>query len=269
MVGVIASLLLAPQSGVLAVDGLAVALANAGKWQHMDSIYSKSWPTKTTPEALVKSATGRSCFLLTGKTVKELKNQGLKFGGDDEGPGERGWLVNDKTIPTENVVWFGSKPVAPSYNIISNTSATYIKAVGDFLKTKGHKKPPIKLHNVIQADLDGNGTKEVLIYAGSRPAKQMYEVYTSFNEGPATEEFSLVMIRSVSGKTVKNTVIDYSGGVKGGVTGHTSFAGLWELDGRPGLEIINRWGGYEAFSGSLGKFAGGKYTKIAESGDGV
>lgn len=269
MVGVIASLLLAPQSGILAVDNLSLAIAQGGSWKPMDSIYSKSWPNKSIQDSVVKSASSGSCFVLSGKTAKEMKNPGLVFGGDDASPGDRGWIVNNRTLPLNNIVWFGSKPSAPTYNVISNTSATYIKAVGDFLKTKGHKKPTIKLHTVIQADLDGNGTQEVLIYAGSRPDKEMYNVYIAMAEEPKTEEFSLAMIRSVSGRAVKNTVVYYSGGVKGGVTGHTSFAGLWNLDGKPGLEIINRWGGYEAGSSTLGKFAGGNYTKIAEAGDGV
>lgn len=269
MVGVIASLLLAPQSGILAVDNLSLAIAQGGNWKPMDSIYSKSWPSKSISDSVVLGAAGGECFLLSGKSAKSIANPGLKFGDDDAGPGERGWIVQDTALPTDNIVWFGSKPMTPIYNVMATNSGSYIKAVADFLKTKGHKKPKVNLYNLVQADLNADGRMEVIVFAASRPQTSINSVYIGMSEGPKTEEFSLAMIRYVSGGSVKNAVIYYSGGLSGGIEGHASLAGLWDLDGKPGLEIIHRWSGHEAASASLGKFAGGKYIKVAETGDGV
>jgi hypothetical protein len=131
MVGVIASLLLAPQSGILAVDGLSVAISEGGNWKPMDSIYSKTWPSKSISDSAVLGASSGPAFLLSGKSAKSISTPSLKFGDDDAGPGERGWVVQDTDLPTDNIVWFGSKPMTPIYNVMATNSGTYIKAVTD------------------------------------------------------------------------------------------------------------------------------------------
>ena len=270
MLGVLAaSLLLAPPPGVIVIDRLAVAIVQLGNWKQMDNMYSKTWPRTTIPAEVVKSAASGHCFLLKDKTATEFKNPGLTFGGDDSAPGERGWTLADEIDAEIPVVWFGAKPVSPKYSVISNSSNIYSKVVLDYLKTKGLKKPSVKLHTVIQADLDGNGTQEVLIFAGSRKSDDMYTAFTGLQGGAKTEDFSLAMIRYVSGKTVKVAQIYYCDARKGGLDGHAVFAGLWDLDGKPGLEILHRWSGYEANSSTIAKFASGRYSKIAEAGDGV
>lgn len=269
MLGVLASLLLAPQSGILVVDQLAVAIAQNGQWKQMDSIYSKNWPKMNIPEGTVKAASAGSAFLLSGKVAKEMPNPGLKYGGEDADPGERGWTIGKEVTDYKNVIWFGAKPAVPNYKVLSNSSDIYKKAVLDYLKGKGLKKPTVLLQSVIQADLDGNGTQEVMIFAASRSLDQIQESFSGNAPGPKTEHFSAALIRSVSGKSVKTTEVYYTDARTGGIDGHMAFAGLWELDGKPGCEIVTRWSGYEANSSALGKFAGGKYVKIAEAGDGV
>lgn len=269
MFGVISSLLLASQSGILVVDQLAVAIAQNGQWKQMDSIYSQNWPKMNVPESTVKAASSGTAFSLEGKSVKSIPNPGLKYGGEDADPGSRGWTLGKVISDYQNVIWFGSKPAVPSYKILSNNSDIYKKAVLAYLKSKGLKKPTVLLQSVVQADLDGNGTQEVMIYAASRTRDQIHESFSGNMPGPKTEHFSLALIRSVSGKSVKTSEIYYTDARSGGIDGHIAFAGLWELDGRPGLEIVSRWTGYEANSSSLGRFSGGKYVKVAEAGDGV
>ncbi len=269
MFGVIASLLLAPQSGILVVDQLAVAIAQNGQWKQMDSIYSKNWPKMNVPEGTVKAASSGTVFLLSGKEAKSIPNPGLKYGGEDADPGSRGWTLGKEINDYKNVLWFGSKPTAPTYKVLSNSSDIYKKAVLEFVKKKGLKKPAILLQSVIQADLDGNGSQEVMIYCASRSLEDIHNSFSGNIPGPKTEHFSAVLIRSVSGKSVKTTEVYYTDAKTGGIDGHMAFAGLWELDGKPGLEIVSRWSGYEANSASLAKFSGGKFVKIAEAGDGV
>lgn len=173
----------------------------------MDSIYTENWPKMNVPESTVKAASSETAFLLSGREAKSIPNPGLKYGGEDADPGSRGWTLGKVVNDYKNVVWFGSKPTVPAYKVLSNSSELYKKAVLEFVKKKGLKKPTILLQSVIQADLDGNGTQEVMIYCASRSADDIHNSFSGNAPGPKTEHFSAVLIRSVSGKTVKTTEV--------------------------------------------------------------
>lgn len=260
--------LLAPQTGLLVVDALGVGICGGGSWKSMDSIYLNSWPKQTISDTQVAQALTQGGHLLGARhQVKDFIGE-LKFGGDDQGPGDRGWILQNR--PEEgHVIWFGAKPKPPKATFAGTNSATYIGAVKSFLATKGFKNAKPKLGTVVLADLDGNGNQEALIFASSRTHDEMWGTFTLEGTKKFPNDYSVVLIRSISGKSVKTTTVYYAGGKKGSLDGHCTFAGLWDLDGKPGLEIIHRWEGYEGWSAAVLNFSKGKIIKLAEAGDGV
>lgn len=235
----------------------------------MDSIYTKSWPKQLVSKATVDSLAGGEVFALGERGTAEPASGSLAFGGDESSPGERGWILGGPLAEKDGVLWFGSKPAAPSVKFASPSSATYLSAVRGYLQAKGFKNPKPVLQTVALADLDGNGTQEALIFASSRKTDEMHGTYTLSGEAKFPKDYSVVLIRYISGNSVKTATVYYTDGKKGSLEGHATFAGLWELDGKPGLEILYRWSGYEAWSSSVIGFAKGKVVPLAEAGDGV
>jgi hypothetical protein len=261
--------MLAPQSGILVIDRLGIGLAENGRWRSMDSIYSKSWPKQLIPSATVDRFTEGTCYELGERGNVQSTTGLLEFKGDDSGPYDRGWILKEGSGHDDHVLWFGPKPTAPSVTYAAGNSATYVSAVKSYLQAKGMKNAKLILHTVALADLDGNGTREALIFASSRPNDGMHGPTTLSGETKFPKDFSVVLIRYISGKTVKTATVYYTDGRKGSLEGHCTFAGLWDLDGKPGLEILYRWTGYEASAASIVGFAKGKSTVLAEAGDGV
>lgn len=257
----------ANSEGILVVDNLAIGMAQSGKWRPMDSIYTEAWPKALIPPDVVERITSGGGHLLGPRNELKPMEGGLAFGGEDAAPYERGWTF----IPPRegrSVVWFGEKPTAPKVTFVSPTSTTYRNAVTAFMATKGVKNAKPHVHTVVLADLDNNGTQEALIFASSRAERDMSEVI--YHEGRKfPNDYSLILIRYVSGKSVRTATAFYTDGKAGSLDGHCSFAGIWNLDGKPGLEFISRWVGLEAHAATIHGFAGGKVIKLAEAGDGV
>lgn len=259
---------LVAQSGIVVFDGLAVGMSDQGRWRSMDSLFSKSWPKPSVAPATVARLTEAGGFVLGQRgDVKPFKGS-LKFQGEDGAPGDRGWTLADRT-GTDGVVWFGPKPAAPKVTFAKTDSATYVAAVKTFLQGKGFKNPKPHIQTIALVDLDANGTQEALIFASSLPEDQIHNAFAGNMSNPRPNDYSVWLIRHVVGKNVKTITAYFSDGKKNGLEGHTRFAGLWDLDGKPGVEILTEWNGYEGWSGSVHAFSKGRLTLLAEAGDGV
>lgn len=235
----------------------------------MDSLYSKSWPKQLISKSTVDKLTANGCFVLGARYDVKTASGGFVFGGDDQAPGDRGWILEGESTADLEVRWYGAKPKAPKVTFASPTSATYISAVKTYLAAKGIKNAKPKLGTVALADLDGNGTQEALIFASSRSDDEMRGTFSLEGKTKFPNDYSVVLVRYLSGKTVKTATIYYADGKKGSLDGHGTFAGLWDLDGKPGLEIIYRWSAYEGWAATLLNFSKGKIVTLAEAGDGV
>lgn len=84
----------------------------------------------------------------------------------------------DEPCPDTLTVSLSSKPKAgviglaapwnalPRTPVVADiTQSVYVKAVGDFLKTRGMTDPKVRIIRVLRVDLDGDGEEEVLISA--------------------------------------------------------------------------------------------------------
>lgn len=267
MLGLVAMLAI-PTSGILVVDGLGVGICQNGTWKALDSIYLDSWPKQTVPTASVNKYSMGPSFLMKEDGSVEETLTGLKFVGDDGEPGGRGWIL-DPFIDDRSMVWFGAKPAAPKVTYLSGNNKVYVDAVKSYLAGKGFKNAKPILTKVAVADLDGNGNDEVLIFASSRKIEEMYQALGMMDNKNRNNDYSLAIVRYISGKTVKTSTMYYSEGRQRGVDGYVFFGGLFQLDGKPGLNIIHRWHGYEAWSATVSRFSAGKVKDLAESGDGV
>lgn len=257
---------LVAQSGIVVFDGLAVGMSDQGTWRAMDSPYSKAWPKPSLSSSVVNRITSAGGFALSGRGEAKPFKGSLKFEGEDGSPGERGWTLAE---PTDGIVWFGPKPVAPKVAFVKTDSPTYVAAVKTFLQGKGFKNPKPHIQTIALVDLDANGTQEALIFASSMPDDAIHNAFAGNMDIPRPNDYSVWLIRHVVGKEVKTIAAYFSEGKKNGLEGHTRFAGLWDLDGKPGVEILTRWEGYEAWSGSVHGFSKGRLTLLAEAGDGV
>lgn len=264
----LAAMLAIPTSGILVVDGLGVGICQNGAWKSMDSIASNSWPKQTVETSAVNKLTSGPCFLLKENGSTEDTLSGLKFVGDDGGPGERGWIL-DPPRDDQAMIWFGAKPATPKVTYVSGSNKVYSDAVKSYLTAKGWKNPQPILTKVAVCDLDGNGNDEVLIFASSRKTEDMSQTLALMDDKPTNMDYSLALVRYISGKTVKTTTMYYEEGKRRALGGYIIFGGLFQLDGKPGLNIITKWGGYEAWGSTVSRFANGKVKDLAESGDGV
>jgi hypothetical protein len=270
MISALAMAAAAAGSGILTVDGLAIGMAEGGKWRSMDSIYSENFPEQTVPAAKVAAMAKTASTLLVGKTALGRTGLGLKWGGDDVGPGERGWTVSGGGEDIyDSVIWFGSKPEAPTYTVGGTSSAVYKKAVADYVAMKGIRGAKPVLHSVILADLDGNGTQEAILFAASRSLDDISQHFAGNMEPPRTNEFTVAIVRYLDGGRVRTAELSHDDGRQDGLNGNLSFAGLWDLDGDGRLEIFTRMSAYEAFGAEIYGFNKGKLSLLALAGDGV
>lgn len=158
------------------------------------------------------------------------------------------------------------KPSVPrKVETLPNTSKTYLNIAGAFLRGRGLKEASPRLMHVFRGDLDGDGTKEVLIEARSRedtadadPAKPM-----------GNADYSFVLLRCREGKKVRERALRFLSFKKDKFLETTHILGVADLDGDGRMEIVTSGQGYEWHNVQLWSYRGGKVTKLLENGAGV
>ena len=115
-------------------------------------------------------------------------------------------------------------------------------------------------------DLDGDGNEEALISMSSIPSDQI----RPRNTGGTNADYAAWIIRYMKGSKVKTTEMSFSTKKGGGMTDGTErLEGLWNLDGRPGVEIVMSGMGWESSWNSLYQFKNGKVRLVSEVGGGA
>jgi TolB protein len=129
-------------------------------------------------------------------------------------------------------------------------SPLYRDVVGEILKSEGIANPVIVLTEVLEADLEGDGAKELLISAsyssqgvGSRPAR--------------SGDYSLVLLQKMVGNSMKTTLllqdIHPAGSESGSLASYRIF-GVYDLNGDGSMEVVvdgTRGGDYGALAFEL------------------
>src|SRR5262249_36497356 len=117
----------------------------------------------------------------------------------------------------------------------------YVDAVRDFLKTKGIEQAKVKIDNILNVDLDGDGEEEVLISATNYLSKDGRVPMRS----PAGSYSMVLLRRCVAGK-VETQLIEGEFHPKAYVRKGDSFdapnaykvIGTFDLDGDGKMEIV-------------------------------
>lgn len=254
MLATLALALIAPANGVLAIEGLAVGQVRNGKWRTCD---------QGPRDPVSKASTKIAYTLETDGSIKTL-NCGLKYTLEDP-EGLQSWYT--EPMQRTSATWFGPRPKAPAMIVAKND--IYVKVLGDYLKAKGMKGAKPRLEQVILTDLDGNGTREAVIFAMSQPEEQMWSTLSLDGKQSHPEDYACVLIRYVSGKSTKMCEVLWTDGRKGSLEGFWKNAGIWNLDGLAGSELLIGSRYYEGGGGLVYRFKNGKATKIVEHVVGV
>lgn len=257
-----------PIGGVLAVSGVGIGYYDAGKWDSIDSMFAPEGHQKAKPATIRRLASG-ACYRLSLDRKIEKVARTLEF-SKVEPMGET-WMTKEieGVDQFKEVVWFGSKPVAPKLTIVPNSSSVYTQAAKDFLKTKGFKNAKPVMNAIVLVDLDGNGTQEAVMTFTSRKRDEMSVTFAGNEDNKHPNDYCAFVIRSIQNGAIKTTEVSYTDGKKHGLDGVYELAGIWKLDGKPGAEIISSWIGYESSSSRIHKFANGRVKTVAEAGFGV
>ena len=125
--------------------------------------------------------------------------------------------------------------------VIDPTQKVYVDAVRDVLKTKGIEQTKVKIDNILNVDLDGDGEEEVLISATNYLSKDGRVPMRS----PAGS-YSMVLLRRVVAGKVETQLIEGEFHPKAYVRKGDSFdapnaykvIGTFDLDGDGKMEIV-------------------------------
>ncbi len=222
---------------IITTGELAVGMYYRGSWSSMDSPITSESTTPTISAAAVRAANRQDCWLLTlkGKAIR-TENAILPFVSGDTA--HSGWFLR-RTMP--HVVWFGDRPTS-KWKSLSTHSTREVTIVKRFLRQKSVSMPAPTIHRIVRVDLNSDGRDETLIYFGCGPLKSMGSELTGpiGNINPA---FTGELLVSIQGGTevVKPLYWETSNihGDSSGLDAFTEFGGAWNLDGRPGLELIS------------------------------
>jgi hypothetical protein len=244
---ILAAVLLQPASTYLIVDGLPIGRYVGKKWASCGD-GKPALPSKTVYDVGLTTA---------GKT---RTYKGLVM---EEGPGS--WFVDFEGQDYGLAVYLcGRKPTRKRViEKLPAKNAVYEKELQAYFDMKGLVNFTPQIKQILRADLDGDGSKEVLIEAGTR------------NEPPIGEttrkDYSLILLRHVvKGKVVTETIsMDTIGDEEGGMMYLNRIRSIADLDGDGNMEIVASSDYYEGQSASIWRLKSGKVAKLAENGAGV
>ena len=149
----------------------------------------------------------------------------------------------------------------------SNRQAAYVKVAAHILKRHGMGSAHVNITNVLQVDLDGDGTKEVLI-AATTPRSGYPE--------PSLErsDYSFLLLRRLVRGRVQTILLDSEFGGEIRDRSRTygmryALVGAFDLNGDGKMEIVTRSNYYEGSSVTVYRLGGKGVVKLLEVGDGA
>ncbi len=233
---------------LLIVDHLVIG-QYTNKWKSIDASLAKK-KMQIPCRALGLGTVGKT-VTVTGFDHEEATD-GIYIGPYEKAP--RGVLVSGKT-PTV------PRPV----KVLGNSSKTYSDAVSAWLKTQGISSLGQGITKIVSADLDGDGTQEVLIEASSRP----HVGQEGMHDGKVGD-YSVVLIRALSNGKVKTMPLQFDRFTKeDSLLYEDLLLAIADLDDDGRMEVVISSDYYEGQSAMLFGFKNGKLTKLIETGAGV
>ncbi|MEZ5305741.1 MAG: hypothetical protein R2684_01215 [Pyrinomonadaceae bacterium] len=127
---------------------------------------------------------------------------------------------------------FNWNPQPRKVTSMVTTLKVYNKIVRDYLKTKGVTIAKPKIEQLYKADLDGDGTDEVILRATD---------YKSFGASARKNEYSFVMVRKIVNKRVENFLVEgdfITNNLEFGAPNKHDVTGIADLNGDGKMEVV-------------------------------
>lgn len=174
------------------------------------------------------------------------------------------FVRSEGDMNVKGVFTTGFKPSVPrKIESIGLTNKTYLKVIEDFLKSK-KIKTPARLVQAFSVDLDGNGTKEVLLNGRSAGL----EVGHTFENKRGA--YSIILLRHVAKNGKAETLPLEVNLMPNGEFGYVgSIRAIADIEGEGRMEVIISSDYYEGQSATIFGFWSGKAVALASSGAGA
>jgi uncharacterized protein (DUF2141 family) len=193
--------------------------------------------------------------------------------GDKPSPGElphKGLhVVPLVDAPKGGVIALGAKwnALPRRTRLTSTDQPVYVKAVAEFLETRGLKEPKVNITQIARVDLNGDGEEEVLISGTNYFGKQ-----GRLSRTIPAGSYSFVLLRRVVRNSVQTQLLEGEFHPKtktGADPGAYKISAVLDLDGDGKMEVIVSGVYFEGDSISVWSWRGTKPEKILEVAGGL
>ena len=152
----------------------------------------------------------------------------------------------------------------PVTRLSAAAAAGYAGAVRQILVQHGIRNPVVRVTGALRADLDGDGTEEVVVTAYRSTGNGSFSV--------GAGDYSVAFVRKLVGGVVRTIMLEeeYHPRAEGETTPNEyMIAGAWDLDGDARMEIVIRASYYEGGWTTLYRVRGTAAQKLASAGCGA
>jgi hypothetical protein len=181
-------IVLPPRTDYLVADGIVIGLRRQGKWMDVRKF---------------RGAKGEFRFHEVGFAASKRVVRAKEMGWSEHGLAN---FIFDGDFPN-GIFYTGQAKWPRGVTVLSNSNPVYLRVVADLLKRYHFKSKP-RITKLVSADLDGDGTREVLIEASNRDG-----VRYSDATGPQRDDYTLLLLRYVrQGRAVDKEIGFYHTG---------------------------------------------------------
>ncbi len=171
--------------------------------------------------------------------------------------------VGDHYEKGHGVLFSGQVSVPRRIQALSNKNSAYQKVVNSFLEKNGIMAKG-RITRIVRADLDGNGTQEVIMQASSRD-----NVTDGGMSGMKPNDYSLVLLRYEDKGKAWDIPLMFDHPSEESLNYMNKIEAVADFDGDGTMEVLVSSAYYEGESATLFRFRGTKLIKLVEMGDGV
>lgn len=240
-------LAIAPAPRILAMDGLVLGEHRGGRWiaTESDAFRARDLGRLRWHPAWLTATGG-------GVVSAGIKEETEGYVGAFLSPIHRGVLLS------------GSKPGRPRrVETLPKTNAVYGGVLRRWLDAKGMRRSPARITALLRVDLDGDGTKEVIIEA--RSAEDLPAV--GFDRASNPVDYSLVLLRGVrNGKAVELPLDFARANGPQGSAGESRLRAIADLDGDGRMEVVLEWRAWEVHAAEVHSYRAGTERTVLQNG---
>ena len=237
-----AALCLAGPVSFVAVDGLLIGKYADKKWSMVEG-----------------SDTYKGVIKLTSVEFDRL---GKTFSGKGIGPNGQGDNFVDMEPFQPGIIVHGLSPKFPRKAVaIGKKNPTYLAVVQEAIK-KGGSTGKANIEAAYSVDLDGDGTKEILLEART-PGITLRDTYNG-----TIKNYTCVLLRCIKNGKPVTEVLEFSAS-KQGPTSFSYIRSIVDLDSDGRMEIVIGSDYYEGYGSAIFGYQKGVLKKIAENSAGA